>query len=115
MKMKNYINPLIILSVILLVVSCSDDFLERPPESEIIPEEYLYEESQLASYTVNLYGILPTHGNWSFGTFGIDADTDNMADMDYDNKYVPGQWRVPQTDGSWSFGNIYNIAFISII
>ena len=46
MKMKNYINPLIILSVILLVVSCSDDFLERPPESEIIPEEYLYEESQ---------------------------------------------------------------------
>lgn len=111
MKMKNYINPLIILSVILLVVSCSDDFLERPPESEIIPEEYLYEESQLASYTVNLYGILPTHGNWSFGTFGIDADTDNMADMDYDNKYVPGQWRVPQTDGSWSFGNIYNINY----
>ncbi|MEO2070276.1 MAG: RagB/SusD family nutrient uptake outer membrane protein [Zunongwangia sp.] len=109
--MKNYINPLIILSVILLVVSCSDDFLERPPESEIIPEEYLYEESQLASYTVNLYGILPTHGNWSFGTFGIDADTDNMADMDYDNKYVPGQWRVPQTDGSWSFGNIYNINY----
>ncbi len=109
--MKRYTNHLFIFSVLILLVGCSDDFLERPPESQIIPEEYLYEESQLAAYTVNLYGILPTHGNWSFGTFGIDGDTDNMADMDYDYKYVPGQWRVPQTDGSWSFGNIYNINY----
>ncbi|MEH6657501.1 RagB/SusD family nutrient uptake outer membrane protein [Leeuwenhoekiella marinoflava] len=109
--MRRYINTLILFSLFILTVSCSDDFLDRPPESQIIPEDYLFEESQLGAYTINLYGILPSHGNWSFGTFGIDTDTDNMADLSYDNKYVPGQWRVPQTDGSWSFTNIYNINY----
>ena len=90
-----------------LLFSCSDDFLDRPPQSAIIPEDYLKEESQLASYAIEMYGILPSHGNWSFGTFGIDTDTDNMADMSYDNKYIPGQWRVPQGGGAWSFSTIY--------
>lgn len=88
-------------------ISCSEDFLDRPPQSSVIPEEYLYEESQLAAYAIERYDWLPSHEQWSFGTFGIDADTDNMAAMWYDDKFVPGQWRVPQTGGSWSFGNIY--------
>ena len=85
--MKKYIISITVFSLFLSFIGCSDDFLERPPESELTPEQYLFEESQLASYTINLYGILPSHGNWSFGTFGIDSDTDNMANMDYDNKY----------------------------
>ena len=109
--MRRYINILILFSLFILTVSCSYDFLDRPPESQIIPEDYLFEESQLGAYTINLYGILPSHGNWSFGTFGIDTDTDNMADLSYDNKYVPGQWIGPQTDGSWSLTNIYNINY----
>ncbi|MDP4185133.1 MAG: RagB/SusD family nutrient uptake outer membrane protein [Bacteroidota bacterium] len=90
------------------LMGCSDNFLEKTPISNITPEQYLWEESQLASYSVNMYGILPTHGNWSFGTFGIDAATDNMASMWYDNKYVPGQWKVAQTGGDWDFTNIRN-------
>ncbi len=107
MKTIKYSKIILIAIFGYLLFSCSDDFLDRPPQSAIIPEDYLKEESQLASYTIEMYGILPTHGNWSFGTFGIDSDTDNMADMSYDNKYVPGQWKVPQGGGAWDFSTIY--------
>lgn len=90
---------------------CTKDFLERPPESAISPEDYLWEESQLAAYTIGMYGMLPSHGNWSFGTFGADAHTDNQAAMGFNDRFVPGQWRVPQEGGSWSFGNIRNVNY----
>ena len=105
--MKIYKKLIVFLVLTGFLTSCTKDFLDRPPESSIVPEDYLWEESQLAAYAIDMYDILPSHGNWSFGTFGIDADTDNMADMNYDNKYVPGQWKVPQNGGSWNFGNIY--------
>ncbi|MEH6406933.1 MAG: RagB/SusD family nutrient uptake outer membrane protein [Leeuwenhoekiella sp.] len=108
MTTKKYNKLILILPLFLgLLVSCSEDFLDRPPASEIIPEDYLVEESQLAAYAIDMYDLLPSHGQWSFGTFGIDADTDNMADMSYDNKFIPGQWKVSQNGGSWSFDNIY--------
>ncbi|TRZ44326.1 RagB/SusD family nutrient uptake outer membrane protein [Robertkochia solimangrovi] len=108
--MKNYIRILAVVTITLFT-SCSKDFLERPPESAIIPEDYLKEESQLAAYSIEMYGLLPTHGNWSFGTFGIDTNTDNQASMSYNNMYVPGQYRVPQTGGDWNFDNIYRINY----
>ncbi|NLP56862.1 RagB/SusD family nutrient uptake outer membrane protein [Lutibacter sp. B1] len=109
-KMKYY-KLIFTLSFIGFLVSCSDDFLEIQPESDIIPEDYLKEESQLAAYAIEMYELLPSHGrtsngDWNFGIFGIDADTDNMADMTYNDKYVPGQWKVPQTGGVWDFNNI---------
>ncbi|GAB3654606.1 RagB/SusD family nutrient uptake outer membrane protein [Echinicola sediminis] len=94
-----------------VLVSCNEEFLDRAPESQITPEQYLWEESQLASYTINQYGIFPTHTNWSYGTFGRDADTDNMAGSDYSNIYVPGQWRVPQNGGQWEFAAIYRMNY----
>jgi hypothetical protein len=109
--MMKYCKLILILPFIGLLVSCSDDFLDRPPQSNIIPEEYLQEESQLAAYSIEQYGLLPSHGQWSFGTFGIDANTDNMATMGYDDKFIPGQWKVSQSGGSWSFSSIYNINY----
>ncbi|SFU64282.1 Starch-binding associating with outer membrane [Pustulibacterium marinum] len=105
--MKNTNKLHIVLVSLLMLMSCTEDYLDRPPLSSVTPEEYLQEESQLAAYSVEMYGMLPSHANWSFGTFGIDADTDNMADMSYNNRFVPGQWRVPQSGGNWSFSNIY--------
>lgn len=106
------------LSIIFLVlgfslglISCSDDFLERPPLSNITPEQYLWEESQLAAFAVNQYGVLPTHDNYTYGTFGIDMHTDNMANQDYSTLYAPGEWKVPQSGGSWSFNNIYQFNY----
>lgn len=85
--------------------------LEQQPPSAIIPENYLNEESQLAAYAIGRYDILPSHGNWSFGTFGTDGNTDNMATPTINERWVPGQWRVGAEGGDWSFGNIYQMNY----
>ena len=107
MKKQYNIIFFLIFGGLVFLTSCDQDFLERAPLSDISPEQFLKEESQLASYAIDRYGSLPTHGNFSYGTFGIDANTDNMASIGFDTKYVPGQWRVGQEGGDWDFGNIY--------
>ncbi len=97
------------LLVISTLLSCKD-FLEREPSSNITPESYLLEESQLAAYAIAHYGILPSHQPQpasNFGIYGNDMHTDNMAFMTYSERYVPGQWLVPATGGDWSFTDIF--------
>jgi hypothetical protein len=98
---------LFLLAGALGVLSSCQNFLDRPPLSSITPQQYFTNESQLAAYDINMYGVFPTHGQWSFGTFGIDVNTDNMASMGYNNEYVPGQWKVAASGGDWEFSNIY--------
>lgn len=96
--------------------SCLDNFLNKEPLSELTPESFLMEESQLASYAINLYSMFPTHENHSYGTFEIDKNTDNQAASIADEKYSPGQWRVPENGGEWNFENIYKCNyFLNIV
>jgi hypothetical protein len=85
---------------VLALYSCNN-YLDREPLSDLTPDQNLKTESQLAAYAINLYYMFPTHQNWTFGTFGIDANTDNQAGMTFDNRYVPGQWKVGQKGGEW--------------
>lgn len=90
-------------------LSGCNDFLDREPQSSITPDAYLNEESQLAAYANGIYpSVLPSHSDASFGTIGIDTNTDNMASKTNGNLYIPGQWKVSQTGGDWSFTNIYS-------
>lgn len=109
MKTTNILKQMLGIILVGSLFACND-FLDREPLSKIIPEAYLTEESQLAAYANKLYpDILPSHSNSTeFGTFGSDQHTDNMAHKNYDNRYVPGQWKVGQTGGSWSFDKIYS-------
>jgi hypothetical protein len=108
MKLLNINRYLLSIFLLGCFFSCND-FLDKEPLSKITPENYLNEESQLAAYANGLYtNILPSHGNWSYGTFGIDQHTDNQAYITYDNRYVPGQWKVGQTGGDWYFNYIYS-------
>lgn len=109
MSTRKYIQ-LIIISL-LIFSSCKKEFLEKEPLSNITPEKYLWEESQLAAYSVAQYGIFPSHGQWDYGTFGWDAHTDNVAGFDFSAQYIPGEWRVSQSGGSWNFGNIYRFNY----
>jgi len=103
---------LIVLFITILSLASCKKALDQEPLSNITPENYLQEESQLGAYAIARYtGILPSHGNYSFGTFGIDGNTDNMAIPDLDNKYVPGLWRVGASGGDWEFGNIYQVNY----
>lgn len=103
--MKNYI--IILTGLLGILTSCSEDFLEREPLSTITPEKYLWEESQLAAYAVTQYGVFPSHDRWGYGTFALDAHTDNIAAFGYSNEYVPGEWKTPQSGGAWDFSTIY--------
>lgn len=102
MKTKNKI--LVIYAFALLVVgSCKNDFLEISPLSNITPESYFTNDGQLAAYTINMYSVFPIGAQ---GIFNQDINTDNFASVNYNNKFVPGQWKVGQNGGAWDFGDI---------
>ncbi|WP_199233857.1 RagB/SusD family nutrient uptake outer membrane protein [Pedobacter sp. HMWF019] len=105
------IGVLTVFSALVFLMSCKKA-LDQEPLSNITPDKYLQEESQLGAYAVARYtSILPSHGNWSFGTFGIDGNTDNMVLPDLDNKFLPGLWKVGTTGGDWDFGNIFQVNY----
>lgn len=103
---SNFYKYFLIGSMTLSLASCND-FLDQEPMSSVSPEKYLKDASQLEAYTNNLYtAILPGH-SYGYGIFGNDVHTDNQASFDYDNRYIPGQWKTSQSGGgSYSFGNI---------
>lgn len=106
--MKKIINnALMLFSVSLLALSCSD-WLDKRPENELTPEQYLTTEANIASYATNMYGVLPTHGAYGYGTFELDKHTDNMANVTPSDAFAPGYWKVSQAGGSYEFGSIYN-------
>ena len=97
---------------IALFTSACKKQLDQAPISQITPENFFNEQSQLAAYAVARYtSILPSHQNWNFGTFGLDANTDNMAMPDLSSRFIPGQWRVGADGGDWSFTNIRQLNY----
>lgn len=100
---------LFILSATIIFVGC-DDFLNRQPLSNVTPAQYLYQEADLAAYTLNRYNF-PTHAGWSMGTFDLDRHTDNQVRGNPSARWAPGEWRVPSSGGAWSFGSIYQLNY----
>jgi hypothetical protein len=92
------------------LVSCVD--LDQTPLSTLPPELYFETEAQLQSYVDDLYApdgspVFDVHGSWSYGVFGIDDNSDNMAGVSADDIFIPANYKVPQSDGEWSFTYIY--------
>ncbi|MDO4165058.1 MAG: RagB/SusD family nutrient uptake outer membrane protein [Bacteroides sp.] len=102
--------PLALMAV--TTVACSD-YLDKEPLSYVVPEDYYQSEDQIQAAANAFYvDVLPSHGNWSYGTFGDDADTDNQADFSAASKYATGQWSVPLTDDdNWDWTIIRNINY----
>jgi hypothetical protein len=109
--MKIDIKSIILILVSGLSISSCDDFLNKEPPSYITPEDYYKSESEIQACTNQFYTILSSHSGWGYGTFGIDNNTDNQADLYADNKYAKGLWLVGQTNGNWSWNNIRNINY----
>lgn len=109
--MKIDIKSIILILVSGLSISSCDDFLNKEPPSYITPEDYYTSESEIQACTNQFYTILSSHSGWGYGTFGIDNNTDNQADLYADNKYAKGLWLVGQTNGNWSWNNIRNINY----
>jgi starch-binding outer membrane protein, SusD/RagB family len=112
-KYFNLTNSLLFCLLLLASVSCND-FLEIAPPSQISPESYLTAESHLAAYTIARYpDIFRTQalGSDNNGPFTDDTHTDNQATRSYNNRFVPGQWKVGQGGGNWGFGVIYQLNY----
>ncbi|MDR0844531.1 MAG: RagB/SusD family nutrient uptake outer membrane protein [Tannerella sp.] len=123
MKIKNIIKCFLALSMT-GVVSCVD--LDITPQSTVSPELFFDNASQLQSYAARHYrhtttatnpaeeDVFPVHGTYSYGSFGIDIGTDNQANKDSEERWRPGDWKVPQsgTDWrNWNFIRIYRLNF----
>jgi len=104
MKLNN--NKYLIATVVgFLALSSCNKYLDREPLSDVTPEVFLKTEADLAAYTIDRYNF-PTHSGFNIGTFGNDNHTDNQATSAYATRWVPGEYRVGQTGGSWDFSAI---------
>lgn len=107
MKIYNKSIVIAVLAVSSLLTSC-EDFLNREPQSSAAPEVYFSDASQLMAYTDQMYErILPSSGGNSYGIFAQDAGTDNQVGRTAPDRFFPGQWKVPDNSGNWSFETIY--------
>lgn len=96
-------------------LSACNSFLDKEPLNAITPDNFLFTENDLSSYTNGLYGSFSTPGGWDFGWDG-DNNTDNQVSTGYSTQWVPGEWRVGEDGGQWSFGNIRQCNyFINIV
>lgn len=103
---KKLISALGMLVLLVTFNSCND-FLDRPPLSQVGPGVFLNSEADLASYPVNYYNsVFPSHGGWGVGIGNYDNGTDNQATANPNlNLYTKGTWLVPNT-GSLGFETI---------
>lgn len=86
-------------------LSSCNDFLDREPLDAITPDNFLLTESDLASYTINMYPF-STHSGWGMGGIWVnDNNTDNMVSTGYSTYWTPGQWRTDESS-NWDFTTI---------
>ena len=116
--MKKIMNKMNIFGKILMGVlvvgglTACDNFLNKEPMSQISPEGYFSDESQLQASLLREYAnILPGNGTYSYGLLGGDSGTDNQVTRTIQNRYMDNLWKVPSTDSNWSFQNLYYVNY----
>lgn len=101
------------------LTSCND-YLDKEPLSSIPPEKYFTSEADLLNYCDGRYTeVLPSHGNWSYGIYGNDDQTDMMTKRWVDNKYQEGKWLTGMDNDDyknlWSRVNTINYFFDNVL
>ena len=121
MKKMKYINiaKVLLLSCSLAILPACDDFLDEELQSEVSPEKYLLNESQLEAYVNKYYadydnwksdsddkgGMIPSFwGSENGSTYKDDNATDNQQGTN--GRYLKDTWTVAQSGGKWNFTNI---------
>ncbi|MCC8171018.1 MAG: RagB/SusD family nutrient uptake outer membrane protein [Parabacteroides sp.] len=108
--MKTVNKPIFWLALGLVALSSCNDFLDREPLDRVTPDNFLWTEDDLASYAVKHYDF-PSHAErYDIGRWAEDNHTDNQATASYDDRWIPGQWRVSESikedDDPWNFKKI---------
>lgn len=107
LKIKNlFVQACFVAGGVMALTSCND-FLDREPLSSVTPEVYFQTVDHFAAYSIARYqNYFPSHGGYGAGIANNDGGTDNMVAGGRSSRYVKGLWKVPSSDGNWSFSNI---------
>jgi hypothetical protein len=90
----------------LILASCKkDSFLNRYPLSDISPQNFFKNETDLQIYCNQYYSTLPVQN-----FVNADDDSDDKANASI-NSYLAGTSTVPTTGGGWNFGFIRTCNF----
>ena len=114
-------QKIIIFLSCLFLLSCSKNFLDREPLSQISPDNAFSSESELQLYIRSFYGLFPiADGNFPYGIYNESIDNIILNGL---SPQLTGNRVVPVTDGNWgspastgagatgSWGNLRNINF----
>ncbi len=95
-----------------LTLSSCNDFLQQEPPSNLTPEGFYSTEAQAQAVANQFYqDVLPYHGQWDYGWYTHDNNTDNQMSLWPDNKFGTGLWKTGNTNGNWNWNNVRNINF----
>lgn len=107
--MKTWNKYLLLLAGGLVGLTSCNDFLDRQPLDQVTPDNFLKSELDLAAYAIKHYNF-PAHTGYTIGIWANDNHTDNQASSNFDNRWVPGEWRVAESikpaDDPWNFTQI---------
>lgn len=109
---KKYIAATVLgVAAVGMVSSCAS-YLDRPPYI-VTPEEFFKSDADLFAYSIARYGMFPTNSGYNIGTLAVtDNSTDNqMVQNSMGTRYIPGEWKVGQSGGTWHWGNLYTINY----
>lgn len=96
MKIKNYISAAI---AVLALISC--ETLEKKPLSQMSPEDFFRNESELAAYTNTFYTAFPS-------TALFNEQADNIIGQVLSSE-IRGTRVVPSSGGGWSWSDLRSI------
>lgn len=96
---------------IILFSACRKDFIDLKPESSITPSDFFNDESQLASYSINLYANVLYQPGYGSYFYSCDRNTDSQISNSYSDAYTKSQYKVPQGGGNWDFSGIRSINY----
>lgn len=107
MKKINYIA---IISLVLLAISCNDEFMDRVPLDKISDGSYWKSANDLKLYINNLYSrndLLAREDGWgSIGPYGWDANNGSDTEIQYNyNTRMNGEGTIPDDGDGWGNGD----------
>lgn len=87
------------------LTSCSEDFLDRTPLSEVTDENFFQKESDLILFSNSFYRMFP-----STSIYNGDSSSDNIIQNTLSEE-MRGARTVPTTGGGWSWTDLRNINY----
>lgn len=111
---QNYKILLFLLLTSYAMVACNE-FLDKQPYS-VNPSSFFQTDADLLAYVLPRYLDFPTHNGYNIGALqSADNGTDNQIQRTMGSRWIPGEWKVPQSEGEWSkkdnWIKLYNINY----